>query len=126
MPWQKLAGILIAGGIGSLARYGIQGWVDRLHEIGFPFGTLAVNLLGTFLFGFAWSLAEERMLIPPDWRVIILTGFLGGFTTFSTFAFESGELLRESQWLYTALYLGGHYILGIVFVFLGNSLGRWI
>jgi fluoride exporter len=122
--WVKLTLIALAGAVGTLARFWLQGFVQRLTGGGFPWGTFAVNVLGCFLFGVVWSMAEERLVISGETRLIILTGFMGAFTTFSTFAFETGEQLRESQWLYAAGNVGGQVVLGVLALFLGMALGR--
>jgi fluoride exporter len=122
--FQKLLWIGVAGGLGALARYGFGGWVQKQAGGGFPWGTCAVNILGCFLFGIVWSLAEDRMLIGSQVRTIVLIGFLGGFTTFSTFVFETGEFLRDSQWLFAIANAALQNTVGIVFLFLGMALGR--
>jgi len=126
MVWQKLLWIGLAGFAGTLARYGLQGLVQRVSNGGFPWGTLVVNVVGCFAFGVAWALAEERLVIRGETRTIILIGFMGAFTTFSTFAFETSELLRDSEWLLVALNVAGQTVLGLLCVFLGIALGRWI
>ena len=121
---QKLLWIGILGGAGALARYGIAGAVQRATGAGFPWGTLAVNLAGCFLFGIVWMLASERMILSGETRLIVLVGFMGAFTTFSTFSFESAQLLRDAEW---ALALGNIVLqngLGLVAVFAGLTLGR--
>jgi fluoride exporter len=121
---QKLLWIGMGGALGALARYALSGWVQRLGGYDFPWGTLAVNALGCFLFGVVWALAEDRLLISTQGRLFALTGFLGAFTTFSTYMFESGALLRDTQWTGAALNLLGQNGIGLVAVFLGLALGR--
>ena len=121
----KLALLAIAGAIGTLSRFGVSTLSARLFGTAFPFGTLAVNLAGCFLFGWFWTLAAERRLIGDEARLIILTGFLGGLTTFSSFAFESSDLLRKNQWGLAALNVLLENGLGIAAVFAGLALGRW-
>ena len=122
---QKLMGLAGAGALGALARYGLGGAVQRLSGASaFPWGTLAVNALGCFLFGVVWSLAEERMLMSPEARVIALVGFLGAFTTFSSFAFETVQFVRDSQWAFAAANILAQNILGVAAVFAGMAAGR--
>lgn len=121
---QKLAWLLAAGALGTLARYALQGLVQRLHGSSFPWGTLAVNLLGCFLFGVIWTMAEERFLIRGETRLVLLVGFMGAFTTFSTYAFETVQLLRDSQWWLSTANVLAHTVLGVVGVMLGMSVGR--
>lgn len=95
---ERVLGIAAAGAVGSLARYWlsqvVQGWLG----MAFPWGTFVVNMLGSFLFGLVWALAEQKLVISAEMRVILLSGFMGAFTTFSTFAFETTTFLRDGLW----------------------------
>ncbi len=122
--WQKLLMLSVMGIAGTLSRYFLQGWVQNLSDGKFPWGTLAVNLLGCFLFGIIFTLAEERFLISSQTRIILLVGFMGAFTTFSSFAFETAALLESRQWMYACGNLLLQNVLGIVAVFLGFFVGR--
>ncbi|MBE7558083.1 fluoride efflux transporter CrcB [bacterium] len=122
----KLGSIALAGAAGTLLRFALSGIVQRWAGAGFPWGTLAVNVLGCFLFGVVWMLAENRLVISGETRLIVLVGFMGAFTTFSTFAFETGELLRESEYLLAAGNVLVQNGLGIVALFLGWAIGRWL
>lgn len=121
---QKLILLFLAGGLGTLARFGLSGWVQNLWGSTFPVGTFAVNLCGCLLFGFVWSLADERLIISGETRFVILTGFMGAFTTFSTFAFESSNLLRDAEWSRAAWNLLGQNLLGVGGVILGITVGK--
>ena len=122
--WQRLALLSVAGAVGTLARYGLSNLVQRLSPGEFPWGTLAVNALGCLAFGVVWSLAEERMLVSGATRIVILVGFMGAFTTFSTFAFETGQMLDDSQWFTAAANLLAQNVLGVVLVLVGMAVGR--
>lgn len=122
----KFGWLFLAGGIGALARYSLAGIAQRVYGGELPVGTLVVNLLGCLLFGFVWSLAEERLVISGEARFLILTGFMGAFTTFSTFAFESSALLRDSQWFLATGNILLHNVVGILAVLAGMAVGRWI
>ncbi len=123
---QKLAWIALAGAAGTLCRFGLAGLVQRGLGAGFPWGTAVVNILGCFLFGLVWVLAENRLVISGETRLIVLVGFMGAFTTFSTFAFETGQLLRDSEYLLAA----GNVLLqngvGISAMLAGLLVGRWL
>ncbi len=121
---EKLGLIALAGAAGSLARYWLSGLVYTLAGRNFPWGTAAVNILGCFLFGFVWELGEGRMLLRPETRAIILTGFMGAFTTFSTFIFESGGLLEDGRYLSVLANIGFQTVLGFAALFGGFMLGR--
>lgn len=123
---QKLALIALAGALGTLSRYFLGGALQRLYGGSFPLGTFAVNMAGTFLFGLIWSLAEDRLVISGEARAIVLVGFMGAFTTFSSFMFETGELMRDSQWALAFGNIALQNITGIIFLFIGLALGRLI
>lgn len=120
----KLILIALAGAAGTLARYFLGGVVQRAYGGTFPWGTVAVNMAGCFLFGLVWSLAEERLVISGETRAVVLIGFMGAFTTFSTFIFESGTLLRDSQYALMFGNLALQNTTGLVFLFAGLAAGR--
>ncbi|MCX7045393.1 MAG: CrcB family protein [Candidatus Sumerlaeota bacterium] len=125
--WQKLALLAVAGGVGTLARYGLSGWAQKLSgSSGFPWGTLAVNLTGCFLAGFAWSVFESRLGWGVGARTIILVGFMGGFTTFSAYALETGNLLRDAEWTWALGNAAMQNIGGLACFFIGLITGRVI
>ncbi len=121
---QKLLWLALAGALGTVSRYLLGGLVQRYAGGSFPWGTLAVNGIGCLLFGVIWSLAAERSILTPETRALVLIGFLGAFTTFSSFAFETAQMIRDSQWLYAGVNLVAQNVLGLVFVFVGFALGR--
>ena len=121
---QKLLLIGVAGAFGALARYLLGGLVQRYVGATFPWGTFVVNVLGAFLFGLIWSLVEQRLVIGPEARIIALSGFLGAFTTFSSFMFETTMLIGAAQWSLALLNIGGQIVLGLTAMFLGLALGR--
>jgi CrcB protein len=120
----KILWLALAGIAGTLARYWLGGAVQGWSGPAFPWGTLAVNALGCLLFGFFWTLATERGLLSPETRTVILVGFMGAFTTFSSFAFETAQLMRDEQWLYAAANVVAQLVLGLVCMFVGFALGR--
>ena len=122
--FKEIFWIALAGAAGSLSRYGLGGLVQWLLGEKFPWGTLVVNTTGCFLFGLVWAMAEERMVISGQTRIIVLVGFMGAFTTFSTFAFETSEFLRDAEWGHAVFNILMHNMLGIVCMFLGFAVGR--
>ncbi|GAB6057258.1 fluoride efflux transporter CrcB [Desulfonatronum parangueonense] len=116
--------IALCGALGALARYWLSLAVYTLMGRDFPWGTSAVNILGCFLFGLVWVLSEERGLIPLQLRFILLVGFMGSFTTFSTYIFESNVLLEQAQWFKLGLNLLSQNILGLAALYLGFLAGR--
>lgn len=121
---QRLILIALAGALGTLARYGLGGVVQRLSAEGLPVGTLVVNVLGCFLFGLVWTLSAERLMISEDSRVIMLGGFMGAFTTFSTFIFDTGGFLRNEQYLMATGNILAQTIIGLLSFFAGIAIGR--
>lgn len=108
-----------AGAIGALLRYALSSVVQR-HTPGlFPLATFVVNLLGCLLFGVIWGLAEERQLLSATARAILLSGFIGAFTTFSSFAYENGQLLRHGHWGMLLANVVLQNVLGVGLVLLG-------
>jgi CrcB protein len=90
--------VCFAGGVGTGARYLLSGWVQRRLGSSFPFGTLAVNLIGCFLLGVVMQVALSTRLLPADVRIVVAIGLLGGFTTYSTFNYETLIFFREGAW----------------------------
>lgn len=111
--------LLISGGaIGTLARYALSGWIYTGLKTHYPWGTLAVNLVGSMLIGFFWGLWEDHTP-STNLRLFLMIGILGGFTTFSTFALESMNLMRGGETRIALLYMVVTNVLGLVMVFLG-------
>ena len=121
---EKLLLLAIAGSLGALARYGLTGVVQRWSGSAFPWGTMAANILGCFAFGILWALAVERMAMSPEVRVILLTGFLGSFTTFATFMSETYQLMAAAQYLAAMGNLILTTLSGLGVFLLGLAVGR--
>ncbi len=98
--------VAIGGMLGAVSRYGLTGWISKATESRFPYGTLAVNTIGSFAIGFFLALALERFSWSPEIRLFFAVGFLGAFTTFSTFSYETVELLREGAYAMAAANMG--------------------
>lgn len=126
MDVQKIIWLSVAGAAGTLARYGVGGLVHRLIPSTLPWGTLVINGTGCFLFGLVWSATAEHWGLRADIRSIVLIGFMGAYTTFSTFAFETAALLRDGEWLLAFGNFAAQNLLGLALMFAGLALGRWL
>lgn len=123
----KLVLIGIGGFLGSIARYWASGAAQRLAgRPDFPYGTLAVNIIGCFLIGFLASLATTRQLFTPETRLFLFVGLLGGFTTFSTFSYEVFSFAHDGQFLSAMWNLCLHLVTGLGAVWLGHELSKTI
>jgi CrcB protein len=105
--------IAIFGAVGTLTRYGLQGVVQIRAGGAFPYGTLLINLTGCFLLGLIGQFTLNRMLISPDWRVAITVGFFGGYTTFSSFGWETAKMLEDGEWLRASTYVAASVFVGL-------------
>ena len=115
----------IGGFIGSVFRFLLSGFVHRLVPLSeFPFGTLAVNVLGCLLIGLLNGLAETRQIIGPELRLLLMIGMLGGFTTFSAFGYETLALIRDAEVFRATGNVFLQVFFGLVAVWMGDMLGR--
>jgi fluoride exporter len=112
----------LGGGVGSVARFLCQRSVSAWYPHAFPFGTLIVNFLGCFLIGLLLGFMDKGNIVKPEWKLLLVTGFCGGYTTFSAFAAENIQLLRDGRLLYFTIYTVGSVVLGILAAFAGLSL----
>ncbi|MFO7894713.1 MAG: fluoride efflux transporter CrcB [Longimicrobiales bacterium] len=113
----KLLLIAAAGALGAVARYGLSGWVQGRATF-FPWGTLVVNVLGSFLLGLAFRYLEATTL-PAEWRQAVTVGFLGAFTTFSTFSYEAVAMIQDGDWHQAGWYVLASVALGLAAVVAG-------
>jgi len=120
----RLTLIAIFGAIGTLARYGLQGFVQVRAAGTFPYGTLLINLSGCFLLGLIGQFTLNRLVIPADWRVAIAVGFFGGYTTFSSFGWETAKMLEDGEWMRAASYVAASVLAGILLSFAGIRLAN--
>ncbi len=109
-----------AGAVGAVARYGMMKLIQSPH---WPWATFVINVTGAFFLGWFLTVAEKRLGLSVNWRLAIGTGFVGAYTTFSTFMFESDKLLRDGEWLRAVTYLTASVFVGLLVVRLGFLLG---
>ncbi len=117
---KQLLLLFIGGGTGSVARYMISTYLNKVHT-SIPFGTLVVNVLGSLLIGSILGLLSKEM-IPPHIAILIATGFCGGFTTFSSFAYENHALIKNGEFLYFISYSIASFGIGMIAV----AIGLWM
>ncbi len=118
--------IIGAGGfLGAIARYGVSQWVTRLTEIKFPYGTLTVNLVGSFLIGIVMAFSL-RQSIHPSLLLFLTIGFLGSFTTFSTFSYETFQAMSQGQWMVALMNMAGNLFGCLIAAALGFKLLRML
>jgi fluoride exporter len=114
----------IGGLLGAVSRYLVDGWVARLTAASFPWGTLVINVSGSLVLGFLFALSVERGVLPSEIRPAVLIGFIGAYTTFSTWMLESWRLVEDGSYLAAFANVAGSVVLGVAAVVLGLVLGR--
>lgn len=114
--------IALGGIVGTLSRYGLEGWIQARTASAFPFGTLTVNLAGSLLLGFILRIATGAAVISPDLRAGLTIGFCGAFTTMSTFSYESVALLTDGNYVRAALYMSATILGCVIAVIAGTAL----
>jgi len=121
---QKILWISVGAIVGANLRYFVAQQVAKWIPSGFPWGTLAINITGSFILGFFLVWTTERVIADPRWRLMIAVGFCGGYTTFSSYAFETFVLAEQRQWLPAIWNVAGSNLLSLAGVVLGAVLAR--
>ncbi len=121
---QNILLVGIGGFIGSAARYGTGKFIQSVFDTQLPFATFTVNIIGSFIIGLVLALFEKNMIITPNLKLLIAVGFCGGFTTFSSFAFENLSALQNGQFLTAAIYTSLSLLFGLSAVYGGFMLGK--
>jgi CrcB protein len=116
--------IAVGGALGALARYQLAVVVQTRIPAGFPWGTFVVNISGCLVMGIVTTLLTERLVVHPNWRFLIPIGFIGAYTTFSTFEFETFRAVTEGAWCVGALNVVGSVLAGYAALWLGVILAR--
>jgi CrcB protein len=118
--------IAVGSALGGMSRYLLGGVIQRVAGAGFPAGTLVVNITGSFLLGLFLRYATDTPTLTPEWRAFLTIGFCGGYTTFSTFSYETVALLEDGQWGRAAAYMGLSLGLALVGVLAGFAAARGV
>ncbi|HEX3865641.1 MAG TPA: fluoride efflux transporter CrcB [Gemmatimonadaceae bacterium] len=112
--WRMLAAVAIGGAIGSVARFVLNAYMQSRSSGPFPVGTLVINISGSALLGFIMQFSLETASVSPEIRVLLTTGFCGGFTTFSTFSYETVKLVQDGEYGDAGLYVGSSVLLSLL------------
>lgn len=114
----------LGGGAGSMLRYLCQRWIYNFYPHPFPWGTFLVNIVGCFLIGVFYSMSERSNILTPEWRLLLTTGFCGGFTTFSAFTFEGIDLMKENRTGLLLAYIAASVLVGLLATYIGIRLAK--
>ena len=114
----------LGGFLGSISRFLIALGLNRFFQSVLPIGTLAVNILGCLFIGIIYSLAEQKNMLSPELRIFLGVGFCGGFTTYSSFAFDKLSLIKTGDFLMLSVYVGASVFLGLIAVYLGSQIHK--
>ncbi len=118
--------VALGGALGSVTRYLVGGWIADRLGVSFPYGTLVINLTASFVIGFFLAFAQERAGLNPYWRLFVAVGFVGGYSTFSTYEYEAVRLLQDGEMLFAAIYLVGSMAGGAIAAITGIAVGSLI
>ena len=127
MPnWKLLAVVTIGGGLGSVARFLVTVLVQQRAALDFPAATFIINVTGSFLIGFLTQIGVDTAMLSPEARLFLTTGFCGGFTTFSTFSYETMQLLEDDRYGTATAYIAGSVLVSLVACMLGIASARGV
>ena len=116
----------LGGFVCAIVRYALAVWIGQAWGRAFPLGTFVINVSGSFLIGLLMTLFTERYSFDPAWRLLFVVGFLGAYTTFSTFEYETGKLINDSEWLFAAMNVVLSVTAGFVALKFGEVLAKSI
>lgn len=120
----ELLSIAAGGALGAVSRFCLGNFISRIIGRALPYGTFVINIVGCFFMGLIMTMIIERGMLSAAWRLLLCVGFLGGFTTFSSFGYETLMLLQEEKIVAALAYVGGSIILGLMSAALGVAVGK--
>ena len=115
----------VGGGVGAIARYALGVWIAERLGTAFPWGTWIINVTGSLVIGLVLTVLTERV-VDPAWRLLLVVGFLGGYTTFSSYTFEALTLARAGEWPFALAYVLGSNVVGLLAVTLGVAVAHLV
>jgi CrcB protein len=116
----------VGGFVGAIARYVLAVWIGQAWGRTFPLGTVIINVSGSFLIGLLMTIFTEKYSFDPAWRLLFVVGFLGAYTTFSTFEYETGKLIEDSEWFFAAMNIVLSVAAGYIALKFGEVLAKLI
>jgi fluoride exporter len=116
--------VALGAAVGGVSRYYLVGFIQQRAGADFPAGTLVINITGSFLLGFIMRMALQADVISPEVRALLTTGFCGGYTTFSTFSYETALMLEDGEYRRAALYIGASVVIALALTFLGFAVAN--
>lgn len=122
----NLAIVGIGGFFGAITRYSLALWIGQKWGRSFPLGTFVINVSGSFFIGLLMSLFTERFMMNPQWRLLLVVGFLGAYTTFSTFEYETGRLVKDGEWLIASMNVVFSVFVGFLALKIGELIAKTI
>jgi CrcB protein len=122
----NILAVAVGAAVGANLRYGLASWAVHRFGHGWPYGTFIINVLGCLVIGALLTLAGTRLPLSEPARLLLVTGLLGGFTTFSSYGYESFSLIEAGNWVGATLYIVGSVLVGLLAVFLGAGLVRLV
>ncbi len=123
---KNLVFLAVSGAMGTISRYGLNVLAGKIFPESFVTGTLLANITGCFLFGFVWGLANITGVLEKEYSLFILVGFMGAFTTFSTFLFETGKFIKETNYLMALANIALQVVLGLAVMYIGMIASKMI
>lgn len=120
----ELLSIAAGGALGAVSRFCLGNLISRIIGSALPYGTFVINIVGCFFMGLIMTMIIERGMLSAAWRLLLCVGFLGGFTTFSSFGYETLMLLQDEKIVAALAYVGGSIILGLMSAALGVAVGK--
>jgi CrcB protein len=116
----------VGGAVGAVTRYTFGLWIAERLGTSFPWGTMVINITGSLVIGLVLTVLTDKVVADPAWRLLVVVGFLGGYTTFSSYTFEALALARAGEWIFALAYVLGSNVVGLLAVVLGAMVAHLV